>query len=138
MPRGSFQWTPQRAKITQDHQQPRPRGDIPHDTPPRFDLGDFGNTLAKDLLQEMAKLQAASTQSLLQHVHSGKTADINDSDTDEKILHKRIVLVRRQLFHTLELDNLEDQQGSITVYMNILKKVCNHRRDPKVVLSMPS
>jgi len=37
----------------------------------------------------------------------------------------------------LELDNIEDQQGSITVYMNILKKVCNDRLDPKVVLGMP-
>jgi len=85
----------------------------------------------------MAKLQAASTQSLLQHVHSGKTANINDSDTDEKILQKRIAFVRKQPFHALELDNLEDQQGSITVYMNILKKVCNDRLDPKVVRSMP-
>ena len=125
MPRGSFQWTPKRAKITQDNQQPRPRGDTPHDTPPRFDLGNFGNTLAKNLLQEMAKLQAASTQSLLQHIHSGKTANINVSDTDDKILQKRIAFVRKQPFHTLEFDNLEDQQGSITVYMNILKKVCN-------------
>jgi len=47
------------------------------------------------------------------------------------------VFVRKQPFHTLELDNLEDQQGLITVYMNILKKVCNDRLDPKVVLSMP-
>ena len=36
----------------------------------------------------------------------------------------------------LELDNMEDQQGSITVYMNILKKLCNDRLDPKVVLGM--
>ena len=36
MPRGLFQWTPKRAKITQDNQQPRPRGDTPHDTPPRL------------------------------------------------------------------------------------------------------
>jgi len=70
-------------------------------------LGDFGNTLAKGLLQEMAKLQAASTQSLLQHVHSGKAADINDSDTDEKILQKRIAFVRKQQFHMLELDSME-------------------------------
>jgi hypothetical protein len=137
MPRGSFQWTPKRAKTTQDHQQPQSRGDTPHATPPKFDLGDFGNTLAKGLLQEMAKLQAASTQSLLQHVHTGKASDINDSDTDEKILQKRIALVRKQPFHLLELDNMEDQQGSITVYMNILKKVCNDRLDPKVVLGMP-
>jgi len=93
MPRSSFQWTPKRAKITQDHQQPRPQGDTPHDTPPRFDLGDFGNTLAKNLLQEMAKLQPVSTQSLLQYVNSGKTGVIHDSDTDEKILQKRIVFV---------------------------------------------
>ena len=86
-------------------------------------MGDFGNTLAKGLLQEMAILQAASTQSLLQHVHSGKVVDINDSDTDEKILQKRIAFVRKQLFHMLELNNMEDQQGSITVYMNILKKM---------------
>ena len=137
MPRGSFQWTPKRAKTTQDHQQPQSRGDTPHATPPKFDLGDFGNTLAKGLLQEMAKLQAASTQSLLQHVHTGKAADINDSDTDEKILQKRIASVRKQPFHLLELDNMEDQQGSITVYMNILKKMCNDRLDPKVVLCMP-
>ena len=32
---------------------------------------------------------------------------------------------------------MEDQQGLITLYMNILKKVCNDRLDPKVVLSMP-
>jgi len=31
---------------------------------------------------------------------------------------------------------MEDQKGSITVYMNILKKVCNDRLDPKVVLGM--
>jgi len=55
----------------------------------------------------MAKLQAASTQSLLQHVHSGKAADINDSDTDEKILQKRIAFVRKQQFHMLELDSME-------------------------------
>jgi len=100
MPHGSFQWTSKRAQ---------PRGDTPHATPPKFDLGDFGNTLAKGLLQEMAKLQAASTQSLLQHVHSGKAADINESDTDEKILQKRIAFVRKQPFHMLELDNMEDK-----------------------------
>jgi len=86
MPRSSFQWTPKRAKTTHDYQQLQPQGDTPHATPPKFDLGDFGNTLAKRLLQEMTKLQAASTESLLQHVHSGKAVDINDSDTDEKIL----------------------------------------------------
>ena len=118
-------------------QKPQSRGDTPHAAPPKFDLGDFGNTLAKGLLQEMAKLQAASTQSLLQHVHTGKAADINDSDNDEKILQKRIASVRKQPFHLLELDNMEDQQGSITVYMNILKKVCNDRLDPKVILGMP-
>jgi len=137
MPRGSFQWTPKRAKTTQNHQQPQSRDDTPHATPPKFDLGDFGNTLPKGLLQDMAKLQATSTQSLLQHVHSGKVVDINDSDTDEKILQKRIAFVRKKLFHMLELDNMEDQQGSITIYMNILKKVCNDRLDPKVVLGMP-
>jgi len=57
MPRGSFQWTPKRAKTTQDHQQPQSRGDTPHATPPKFDLGDFGNTLAKGLLQEMANFR---------------------------------------------------------------------------------
>jgi len=123
MPRGSFQWTPKQAKTTQDHQQPQSRVDTPHATPPKFDLGDFGNTLAKGLLQEMAKLEAASTQSLLQHVHTGKAADINDSDTDEKILQKRIASVRKQLFHLLELDSMEDQEGSITIYLNILTKV---------------
>ena len=37
----------------------------------------------------------------------------------------------------LELDNMEDRQGSITEYMNILKKVCDDRLNPKVVLGMP-
>jgi hypothetical protein len=36
-----------------------------------------------------------------------------------------------------KLDNIEDQQGSITVYMNILKKVCNGRLEPKVGLGVP-
>jgi len=71
MPRCSFQWTPKRAKTTQDHQQPHSRGDTPHATPPKFDLGDFGNTLAKGLLGQTSGRKYSKSLTACSHWQGG-------------------------------------------------------------------
>jgi len=111
MPHGSFHWTPKKARTAPDCQFDQLQPHAQFGTPPKFDLEQFGDNLAKGLLHGMAKLQAAATESVLQTTHNGRSADVNDADSDEKMLQRRIALVRKEPFHQLKLNNDDDIQS---------------------------
>jgi len=121
--RGSFQWTPEsvkRTRVAPDAQQSQSESFA---TPP-FNLSDFGDKLAQGVLEGVAKLQSASAQGLAKVVGTGRYADSADTDSEEKPLQQRILVICRKKFHLLKLNNPEDQKGPIGLYVETLRRVC--------------
>jgi len=121
--RGSFQWTPESVKLTRvatDAQQSQSESFA---TLP-FNLSDFGDKIARGVLEGIAKLQSASAQGLAKVVGTGRYADSADTNSEEKALQQRILVIRREQFHLLKLNNPEDQKGPIGPYVETLRRVC--------------
>ena len=76
-------------------------------TPP-FNLSDFVDTLARGVLEGVAKLQSASTQGLAKVMSTGRYAESADTNSEEKALRRRIHVIRREPFHLLKLNNPDD------------------------------
>jgi len=135
--RGSFQWTPEsvkRTRIAPNGQQPQSDSFA---TPP-FNLSDFGDNLARGILEGVAKFQSASTQGLATVVITGsKYADSADTDSEEKALQRRIHAIRKEQFHLMNLNNSDDQKGLIGPYVETLRRVCNHPLNSRVSIGVP-
>jgi len=95
-----------RTRVAPDGQQPQSEGFA---TPP-FNLSDFGDNLARGVLEGVAKLQSASAQGLAKVVSTGRYADSADTDSEEKALQRRIHVIRREQFHLLKFNNPDDQK----------------------------
>jgi hypothetical protein len=101
-------------------------------------LSDFGDNLARGILEGVAKLQSASTQGLAKVVGTGsKYADSADTDSEEKALQRRIHAIRKEQFHLLKLNNPDDQKGPIGPYVETLRRVCNDPLDSRVAIGVP-
>jgi len=135
--RGSFQWTPEpvkRTRVAPDGQQPQSESFA---TPP-FNLSDFGDNLARGILEGVAKFQSASTQGLAKVVSTGsKYADSADTDSEEKALQRRIRAICKEQFHLLKLNDPDDQKGPIGPYVETLRRVCNDPLDSRVAIGVP-
>ena len=105
-------------------------------TPP-FNLSDFGDNLARGVLEGVAKIQSASAQGLSKIVSTGRFADSADTDSEEKALQRRIHSIRREQFHLLKSNNTDDQQGRIGPCIGTLRRVCNDPLDSRVAIGVP-
>jgi len=122
-----------RPRVAPDSRQPQ--SEI-FATPP-FNLSDFGDNLARGVLEGVAKIQSASAQGLAKIVSTGRFADSADTDSEEKALQRRIHSIRREQIHLLKLNNPDDQKGLIGPYIETLRRVCNDPLDSRVAIGVP-